>query len=92
MLSQTERASNSGPRPQESTFTQLPNPSSRQHDKKRYKGILRTVERKEQKSIWKQINRATGNPRLGAIPLVQRMEGSEVVDIVETDKMNVEIQ
>ncbi len=52
-------------------------------DKERYKGILRTIECKEQKSIWKQINRATDNPRLGAIPLVQQMEGTEVVDIVE---------
>ncbi len=50
------------------------------------------IEHKEQKSIWKRINRATDNPRLGAIPLVQRMEGTEVVDIVETKEMNAEIQ
>ncbi len=61
-------------------------------DKERYKGILRTIECKEQKSIWKQINRATDDPRLGAIPLVQQMEGTEVVDIVETKEMNAEIQ
>ncbi len=61
-------------------------------DKERYKGILRTIERKEQKLIWRQINRATNNPRLGAIPLVQQMEGTEVVDIVETKEMNAEIQ
>jgi hypothetical protein len=61
-------------------------------DKERYKGILRTIERKEQKSIWKQINRVTNDPRLGAIPLVQRMNGTEVVDIIETKEMNAEIQ
>jgi hypothetical protein len=61
-------------------------------NKERYKGILRTIEREEQKSIWKQINRATDDPRLGAIPLVQWMEGTEVVDIVETEEMNAEIQ
>jgi hypothetical protein len=31
-------------------------------DKERYNGILRTIECKEQKSIWKQINRVTDNP------------------------------
>jgi hypothetical protein len=61
-------------------------------DKERYKGILRMIECKEQKSIWKQINRVTDNPRLGAIPLVQRMNETEVVDIVETKEMNAEIQ
>jgi hypothetical protein len=61
-------------------------------DKARYKGILRTIECKEQKSIWKQINRATNVPRLGAIPFIQRMEGSSVVDITDTVEMNAEIQ
>jgi hypothetical protein len=50
------------------------------------------IECKEQKSIWKQINRATDNPRLGTVPLVQQMEGPEVVDIVETKEMNAIIQ
>jgi hypothetical protein len=53
---------------------------------------LRTIERKEQKSIWKQINRVTNDPRLEAIPLVQRMNRTEVVDIIETKEMNAEIQ
>ncbi len=44
-------------------------------NKEQYKGILRRVEREEQKSIWKWINRATNEPKLGAIPKVQRMEG-----------------
>ncbi len=61
-------------------------------DKAQYKGILRTIECKEQKSIWKRINRATDDPRLGAIPFVQRMEGSSVVDITDTKEMNAEIQ
>ncbi len=61
-------------------------------DNAQYKGILRTIECEEQKSIWKRINRATDNPRLGAIPFVQRMEGSNVVDITDTKEMNAEIQ
>jgi hypothetical protein len=61
-------------------------------DTARYKGILRTIEREEQKSIWKQINRATNDPRLGAIPFVQRMEGSSIVDITDTEEMNAEIK
>jgi hypothetical protein len=44
-------------------------------DKEQYKGILKTIEWEEQKSIWKQINRATDEPKLGAISKVQRMEG-----------------
>jgi hypothetical protein len=50
------------------------------------------IEREEQKSIWKRINRVTNNLRLGAIPFVQRMEGSNVVDITDTKEMNAEIQ
>jgi hypothetical protein len=61
-------------------------------DKARYKGILRTIEREEQKSIWKRINRATNDPRLGAIPFAQRMEGSSVVNVTDTKEMNAEIQ
>jgi hypothetical protein len=61
-------------------------------DTAQYKGILRRIECKEQKSIWKRINRATDNPRLGAIPFGQRMEGSSIVDITDTKEMNAEIQ
>jgi hypothetical protein len=61
-------------------------------DVTRYKGILRTIEREEQKSIWKRINRAIDDPRLGAIPFVQRMEGYSIVDITNTKEMNAEIQ
>ncbi len=61
-------------------------------DNARYEGILRTIERKEQKSIWKRINRAPDNLRLGAIPFIQRMEGSNIVDITDTKEMNAEIQ
>jgi hypothetical protein len=35
---------------------------------------------------------ATDNPKLGAIPKVQRMEGSQLVDIKDTEEMNGEIQ
>ncbi len=31
-------------------------------------------------------------PSLGAIPLVQKMENGEVIDIMETEEMNKEIQ
>jgi hypothetical protein len=61
-------------------------------DKQQYKGIFRTIEREEQKSIWKRINRATDKPKLGDILKVQRMEGLQLVDIKDTDKMNAEIQ
>jgi hypothetical protein len=61
-------------------------------DTARYKGILRTIECKEHKSIWKQINRATDDPRLGAISFLQRMEGSSIVDITDTEEINAEIQ
>jgi hypothetical protein len=56
------------------------------------KGILQTIEREEQKSIWRQINRAINDPSLGAVPFIQRMEQGEVVDIYETEAMNLKIQ
>jgi hypothetical protein len=56
------------------------------------RGILRTIEREERKSMWRQTNRALDNPSLGAIPFVQRMEGGRVVDVMETTTMNTEIQ
>jgi hypothetical protein len=58
----------------------------------RCKGILHTINREEQKSIWRRINRAIDKPSLGAIPLVQKMENGEVIDITETEEMNKEIQ
>jgi hypothetical protein len=61
-------------------------------DKARYKGILHTIKREEQKSIWRRINQANDKPSLGAIPLVQKMENGEVIDITETEEMNKEIQ
>jgi hypothetical protein len=56
------------------------------------KGILQTIEREEKKSIWRRINRVVDNPSLGAVPSVQRMEHGEIVDIYETEAMNLEIQ
>jgi hypothetical protein len=61
-------------------------------DKARYNGILHTIKQEEQKSIWRRINRAIDKPSLGAIPLVQKMENGEVIDITETEEMNKEIQ
>ncbi len=61
-------------------------------DKARCKGILRTIQWEEQKSIWRRINRAMDKPSLGAIPLVQKMENREVIDITGTKEMNKEIQ
>ncbi len=61
-------------------------------DKARSKGILRTIKREEQKSVWWRINQAIDKPSLGAIPLVQKMEDGEVIDITETEEMNKEIQ
>jgi hypothetical protein len=50
------------------------------------------IKREEQKSIWKRINRATNEPKLGAIPKVQWMEGLQLVDIKDIEEMNAEIQ
>jgi hypothetical protein len=61
-------------------------------DEDKCKGILQTTEREEQKSIWQQINRAVIDLLLSAVPFVQRMEQGEVVDIYETEAMNLEIQ
>ncbi len=61
-------------------------------DKERYKRILRMIEQEEQRSIWKWINRATNEPKLGAILKVQQMEGSQLVDIEDTEEMNAVIQ
>ena len=40
----------------------------------KYREILRTIEREEQKSIWRRINRASNDPSLGAVPFMQREE------------------
>ncbi len=61
-------------------------------DKDKCKGILQTITREEQKPIWQQINRAINKPSLGVVPFVQRMEHGEVVNIYETEAMNLEIQ
>jgi len=45
--------------------------------------ILRIIGREEQKSMWRQINRAV---------FVQRLENGIVVDVTATDEMNREIQ
>jgi hypothetical protein len=59
---------------------------------RKYKGILHTIEREEQKSVWRQINRAIDDPSLSTVPFVQRDEQGVVVDIYETQAMNAEIQ
>ncbi len=61
-------------------------------DEARSQGILRTIKWEEQKSIWRRINQAMDKPSLGAIPLVQKMEGGEEINITETEEMNKEIQ
>jgi hypothetical protein len=61
-------------------------------DKDKCKGILQTITREEQRSIWQQINRAIDKPSLGAVQFVQRMEHGEIVDIYKTKAMNLEIQ
>jgi hypothetical protein len=58
----------------------------------KYREILRTIEREEQKSIWRRINRAINDPSLGTVPFVQRAEQGKIVDIYETQAMNTEIQ
>ena len=58
----------------------------------KYRDILRTIKREEQKSIWRWINRAIDDPSLGAVQFVQRTEQGGIVDIHETLAMNAEIQ
>jgi hypothetical protein len=58
----------------------------------KYRAILRTIEREEQKSIWRRINRAIDDPSLGAVQFVQRAERGSIVNIHETLAMNAEIQ
>jgi hypothetical protein len=61
-------------------------------DKAKSQGILCTIKREEQKSIWRRIDQAINEPSLGVIPLVQNMEDGEVINITETEEMNKEIQ
>ena len=58
----------------------------------KYREILRTIQREEQKSVWRRINRTIDDPSLGTVPFVQREEQGEIVDIYETQAMNTEIQ
>ena len=54
--------------------------------------IMNIITREEQRDQWRRIKQATGEPRTGATNLVQRMEGDQVVDILEAAAMNTEIQ
>jgi hypothetical protein len=54
--------------------------------------IMKVIWRKEQKDDWNWIQRATGEPRLGATPKVQRIENGEVIDIEIASEMNREVQ
>ncbi len=57
-------------------------------DKIQCTGILLTIYREENKSIWWQINWAINDPSLGAVPFVQRMEQGEVIDIYDAEEIN----
>ncbi len=61
-------------------------------DEDQCKGILCTIEREEQKSIWRRINREIDDPSPGAILFVQRIKEGKTVVILDTDAMNKEIQ
>jgi hypothetical protein len=54
--------------------------------------IKRIIIREEQRDQWAHIKQGTGEPRNGATNLVQRMEGENIVDILEVSAMNREIQ
>jgi hypothetical protein len=92
LLLEIERAPNSCAWAQETYLRNCPIQAQDNEYKEQYKGILRTIEQEEQKSIWKRINRATDDPKLGAIPKVQHMKGLQLVDIEDTEEMNAEIQ
>jgi len=57
-------------------------------DDSKCKDILHIIGREEQKSMWRQINRALDKPSLGAIPFVQRLENGLAVDVTAADEMN----
>jgi hypothetical protein len=61
-------------------------------DKEKFKGILRVIEREEQKSMWGAIRRVTDDPRLGAITFVQRETPNGIVNITDMNGMCEEIQ
>jgi hypothetical protein len=54
--------------------------------------IMQVIWQEEQKDDWNWIQCATGEPRLGATPKVQRIENGEVIDIVIASEMNREVQ
>jgi hypothetical protein len=49
---------------------------------------MQVIRQEEQKDDWTRIQLATGEPRLGATPKVQRIENSEVIDIMIASEMN----
>ena len=61
-------------------------------DKEWYRGILRVIEREEQKNVWRSICRVTDDPRLGAITFVQWETDDGIMDITDKDEMCDEIQ
>jgi hypothetical protein len=52
---------------------------------------MQVIRREEQKDDWNWIQRATGEPRLGATQKVQRIENGEVIDFVIASEMNREV-
>jgi hypothetical protein len=60
-------------------------------DEDQCKGILCTIRRDKQKSIWRRIHRAIDDPSLGAILFVQQIKEGTMVDILDTDAMSKEI-
>jgi len=61
-------------------------------DIEKFKGILRVIEREEQRSMWQSIRRVTNEPRLGAITMVQREMEEGIVELTNMDEMCTEIQ
>lgn len=61
-------------------------------DIEKFKGILRVIEREEQRSMWQSIRRVTNEPRLGAITMVQRETEEGIVELTNMDEMCTEIQ
>jgi hypothetical protein len=53
---------------------------------------MQVIRWEEQNNDWNRIQCATGEPRLGATPKVQRIENDEVIDIVIASEMNREVQ
>ena len=62
-------------------------------DKAAYRGVKQTIEREENKPIWREINQSVDDAILGETDHVQRIHpDGNTKDITDPEDMNAEIQ